>query len=123
MAVRPPPPPAPASAQSAEDSIDNTMKGRTPSARSRAKKKAREEHLEVVAQTMTKKVEALAQSINDMNREISFLRGLVADRDGRQTLEAHYTLNQLHWPHAQALEVGAAGQLAEGPGQLLDGNQ
>ncbi|KAJ3170225.1 hypothetical protein HDU88_008852 [Geranomyces variabilis] len=85
--------------------VPPAMVGKTPSARSRAKKRLREQTLEQVAQTMTGKVDALSKSIGNMNREIWFLRGLVADRDGSQALEAHYTLNGLQWPHDRSLNV------------------
>ncbi|KAI9098795.1 hypothetical protein DFS34DRAFT_89837 [Phlyctochytrium arcticum] len=67
----------------------------TPSARHRLKKKLHVQSLERAAREMSDRVRDLQQSAEGMESEISFLRDLIRERDGKEGLDRQYWENGL----------------------------
>ncbi|KAJ3043356.1 hypothetical protein HDV00_005360, partial [Rhizophlyctis rosea] len=92
---------------------DKRTRNTAASARFRAKKKLREQALERKAKEMTAKVTEVEQKIHEMNREVLWLRGLIADRDGPDVLEAYYKDHGLGWDEERGLMFKEEGEEEE----------
>ncbi|KAJ3097967.1 hypothetical protein HDU97_004391 [Phlyctochytrium planicorne] len=85
------PPPSAPSVENDDD--DKRRRNTAASARFRAKKKLREQAMERMSREMTVKVDILERKLYDMDQEILWLRKLLAERDGPETLSQLYATN------------------------------
>ncbi|KAJ3188704.1 hypothetical protein HDU85_004418 [Gaertneriomyces sp. JEL0708] len=89
---------------------DKRRRNTTASARFRAKKKLREQAMERAARELTQKAEGLGDKLHVMHREVQWVRDLLIDRDGRETLRDLYRQNGLLWPD-EIHQGGASGHV------------
>ncbi|KAI9011321.1 hypothetical protein BC832DRAFT_613550 [Gaertneriomyces semiglobifer] len=89
---------------------DKRRRNTTASARFRAKKKLREQAMERAARELTQRAEGLGDQLHVMHREVQWVRDLLIDRDGRETLRDLYHQNGLLWPD-EIHEGGTSGHV------------
>ncbi|KAJ3028700.1 hypothetical protein HDV00_010089 [Rhizophlyctis rosea] len=72
------------------DAITKRHRNTAASARFRAKKKLREQALERTARTQTARVKEIEGRLEEVGREVRWLRGLLKERDGKEWVEGVY---------------------------------
>ena len=73
---------------------DKRRRNTAASARFRVKKKQREQALEKTAKEMTDKVNALEKKIEDLEKQNTWLKGLLVEKNGSKDLDSMYNRHQ-----------------------------